>query len=289
MEEYKPGRRNRYVLDRAMDHLKSVPYKPTSRWLFYRLLQDGYYHDKDDYKVRWSPLCSRARKNFYGEWTPDTLADETRDRIPRVGDFRDRAHIKAELAEYVVENVTLSYDHFYQQEEFVIIGFEARAMVEQFLYYTEGIDLLPFGGDASIPLKWQIAKHLENCHRWYGGIPLRLLYFGDYDKKGGKIFRAAMKDIEKWCDCEIQYAWCGLTEDQAESFALPENPEKPGQYQWEALTDEQAREIILSAMAAFHVDMDLISAKRAEGEKVTEEWRRKIQKALTPLVKRWRS
>lgn len=287
MAEYKPQPRQEAILDRAMEHLKSVPYKTSARWLFYRLLQDGYYKDKDDYKLKWIPLCSRARKRFYKEWTPDTLNDDTRERISRVGVFHDKNHLKKNLIKYVARNVTFTFDHFYGQKEFVIIAFEARAMVEQFLYYTEGIDLLPFGGDASIQFKWKIAKHLEKCHKWYGGIPLRVLYFGDYDKKGGKIFDAAIEDIQEWCGHFVLFEWCGLTEDQAEKYNLPENPEKPGQYQWEALEDSQAREIIFEALATFQVNTDLIKAKQEEGERVTEEWRKKIEKALKPLVAKW--
>ena len=280
-KRYKAGRRGGYILDRAMEHLNSVPYKPSSRWVFYRLLQDGYYHTKDDY-ARWTQLCSRARKGFYAGWNPDTLADDTRDRIARVGFYKDRAQVKHTIVDQVVQDLEITFDHFYDQSQYVIIAFEARAMVEQFIYHTRGIDLLPFGGDASIPFKWHIAKHLENCHEWYG-IPITILYFGDYDEKGNKIFEGAMKDVEAWCGFDFEYFWCGLTEGQAERYRLPENPEKPGQYQWEALTDEQAKEIIHVAMDAF-VDQKLIETKREESERVTKEWRKKIRVAITPLV-----
>jgi hypothetical protein len=263
-----------------MEHIKSVPYKVSSRWLFYRLLQDGYFCDKTDYKTIWTPICSKARKGFYGEWRPDTLADDTRDRIQRIGFFENEENIKSHLADYDLE---ITFDHFYEQNEFIIIAFEARAMADQFRYYTQAIDLLPFGGDASIPFKWGIAKHLEACSKWYGGIPLKILYFGDYDNKGRKIFEAAIKDITQWCDQEVLSEWCGLTREQVDKSHLPENPEKPGEYQWEALTDPQAEKIISGAMANF-LDLDLIAAKIEQGERATKEWKEKIRKAIVPLI-----
>jgi hypothetical protein len=167
-------------------------------------------------------------------------------------------------------------------EKYTVIGFEARAMVKQFLYYTKGINLFPFCGDAHIEPKWKLAKHLEDAHRWYGGKPMQFLYFGDCDEKGEMILKAAMKDVRRWCDqeIEIEAKWCGLTREQAKRFHVPKNPDKPGQYQWEALTDPQAKEIIELALAKFGVDVDLIKKKAREGERLTKEWRKKIERSL---------
>lgn len=41
-----PRDSSREILDRAMVHVRSVPYIVSLRWLFYRLLQDGLYHHK---------------------------------------------------------------------------------------------------------------------------------------------------------------------------------------------------------------------------------------------------
>jgi len=261
-----------------MAHIKSVPYRVSLRWLFYRLLQDGLYKTKEDYHDKWKGLSARMRKMSYGEWRPDTLSDDTSGIIHRVGFFEDRAHLE-ENPDAIANMINITFDPFCEMDRYTIIGFEARAMIEQFRYYTEGIDLLPFGGDAHIDFKWKIAKHLEDAHRWYG-IPIQFLYFGDYDDKGQKILTAAMKDIQAWCEHPIDFKWCGLTFEQAGEFALPENPEKPGQFQWEALTDPQAKEIISGAMAAYGVDTKLIRRKIREGEKVTKEYRKLIRRAL---------
>ena len=74
---YKPHKKNQIIADRAWKYVQSVPYTVSLRWLFYRLLQDGTYGGKKDYKPMVA-LFSSLRKNFYGGWHPETLADETR-------------------------------------------------------------------------------------------------------------------------------------------------------------------------------------------------------------------
>jgi len=276
--EYQPEDKNKEILDRAMVHLKSVPYRVSLRWLFYRLLQDGLYKTKEDYHDKWKGLCSLVRKRFYGEWCPTTLHDDTSEIIIRVGFFASREHLEKN-PDVVANMVRISFDPFYEMDRYTIIGFEARAMVEQFQHYTQGINLLPFGGDAHINFKWKIAKHLEDAHGWYGN-PIQFLYFGDFDDKGQKILIAAIKDIQKWCKCPIDFEWCGLTKEQAEEFNLPDNPERPGQYQWEALSDSQAEEIISEAMAHYGVDTKFVRKKIKEGKRITKQYQKIVRKAL---------
>ena len=295
MREYKPSPENERILERAMAHLKSVPYRVSLRWLFYRLFQDGIYKKAyidaegklhDDYKRKWIPLCSDARKRSYGGWHPAIIKDDTRWGLYRVGPFQDKNHIKENLVEWV-NRFELSFDHFFSQREYVIILFEAKAMIEQFMEYAKGISLFPFGGDASIPFKWDIAKHLEKRFRLYGRTKwLRVLYFGDHDDKGKKIYTAGIKDIQEWCEYEIQFTHCGLNAEQVERYGIEADEE--GKFQWEALDDPQAREIIEGAMALAEVDVDLIKARAEASQKVTEQWRKKIKEAIEPVVERWK-
>jgi ABC-type antimicrobial peptide transport system ATPase subunit len=85
-ESYNPRPEAEAILDRAYELVKSVPYAVTARWLFYGLLQEGTYPDKDSYKSKFLPMLSKARKSFFNGWTPDTLADDTRVAVVR-GDF----------------------------------------------------------------------------------------------------------------------------------------------------------------------------------------------------------
>jgi hypothetical protein len=208
-----------------------------------------------------------------------TLTDKTRAIIQRGGGFADIDHFKRYGAKFISDRVTIEFNHFYQQKKLVFIGFEARAMIEQFEFYSEGIDLLPFGGDPSIPFKWDVAEHITKESDRYDlpGEEVLILYFGDDDEKGGKIFESAKAIISEWCKTPISFEWCGLTKDQIAQYGIPENPEKPGQYQWEALTDPQAKEIIEGALRS-HLDLDLIKRCKRLGEKFTKQWRNKIKR-----------
>lgn len=57
----------------------------------------------------------------------------------------------------------LDLDTNEEQDCYVQIWFEAEAMHQQFEYHTRNyrVSLVPFRGDCSIPLKWEIAKKLE--------------------------------------------------------------------------------------------------------------------------------
>jgi len=54
-KEYKPHAKEAGILDRAMEHVKSVPYRVTPRWLFYRVFRD-------------TTLCSWRQQNSPLPW-----------------------------------------------------------------------------------------------------------------------------------------------------------------------------------------------------------------------------
>ncbi len=242
--------RGRQVRKRGLELVESVPYAVTLRWVFYRLFQEGLYKTKEDY-ISCAKIIGRARKQFRDGWRPDTLADDTRCRICQTGGYENYEEAVEDLSGTLEAAVELTCDHFYRQERYVEIWFEAKAMIGQFRYYAKGIDLLPFGGDTSIPFKWDIAAHLEGCIARYD-LPVTILYFGDADTKGYQIPNSALKDIRAWCDADFEFVHCGLSMEQVRKYGLPENPEKPGQYQWEALSDDGAQEIICGALGRTH-------------------------------------
>ncbi|MBW1716553.1 MAG: hypothetical protein JRJ77_12145 [Deltaproteobacteria bacterium] len=278
MSKYQPYGKTKLILDKAMAHIESVPYQVSLRWVFYRLLQDGFYNKKADYD-KFATLTSRARKNWYDGWNPETLSDETRNMDifyndgerpdPDIDELIEQEINEAEdTLEYYKDqlsnyrhNFFYEIDPNYYQANFLLIMFEARAMAEQFKAYTHGLTLCPFGGQPSIPYKWQVAKYLEEqCFKYEkSGV---VLYFGDLDEAGLKIFEAGKRDIVDWCRADLNFIRCGLTEEHVAKFKIPENPEHPG-YQWEALTDEQAKEIIQSNLKDYY---DLNATKKAEQE-----------------------
>lgn len=273
---YRPRPQAKYILDRAMEHIKSVPYPVSLRWLSYRLLQDGVYKSKEEFH-KLKNITIEARKNFYGEWRPDTLIDDTRSSIYRHGDF--------ETPEEWLENlktVGVSLDEWHTQDYYVELWFEAQAMQSQFEYYTELVTLRPFKGDISIPIKWEIAKKLERYWKLYGK-PIKILYFGDCDDKGKKIPWSAVNDIREWCSVDFDFEVCGLTLEQAKLYNLPENPEKPGEYQWEALPDQAAKEIIQATLNPL-LNVDAIEAARQMEDHATAFFQTKMKKIIDEWI-----
>lgn len=241
---YNPSSSVKAILDQGIRYIKSVPYSVSLRWLCYQLLQDGTFKDKSEFS-KLKNYTIKARKGFYGEWKPDTLVDESRRSIYQHGEFENPVEWLESLKE-----LKCTLDEWYLQPFYVEVWFEAEAMKGQFEHYTEHVTLRPFKGDASIPFKWDIAKRLE----WYSKLyqkPIKILYFGDCDKKGKQIPWSALKDIRSWCEVDFDFEACGLTLEQAKKYNLPENPEKPGNFQWEALPDQAAKKIILGALTPY--------------------------------------
>jgi len=245
-QAYKPQAKQAAILARALELVNSVPYRVSSRWVFYQLFQQGWYTRKRDYSNKWDKAVSRARHAFYDGWTPYTLADETREIIRRGGGHpTPQAWLEA-----LSERLECSLDKWQTQDYYVMLWFEARAMADQFRYYTQHIDLVPMAGQPSIPYKWELAKELERVAARYQK-PIRVLYFGDLDTGGEIISDTVEGDVRKWCAVDFQYIRCGLTEEQVARYNVPENFEKPGDYQWEALPDAAAQAIISENLDRF--------------------------------------
>ena len=261
---YKPTSENRHILSQAWHWVQSVAYSVTARWVFYRLLQEGTYAGKKGYRHLLG-LLSKARKEFYGEWRPWTLADDTRAPILMQRKGYYGLHLRGngfedETAwlETVKDELNCPLNRWASQPVYAEICFEAAAMQEQFLYYAnENVPLLAFHGDISIPEKWRMAARLADKYKTLGK-PIHIYYFGDYDPKGLQIPRSAWRDIGTWAAALLinqgiepaktreilNYHRVGINVDQIEELGIPENPERPGTYQWEALDDKQAAYLI---------------------------------------------
>lgn len=244
MSNYCPHKDQREVLDRAMGYIESVAYQVTARWLFYRLLQDGIYTGKGDYNSKFLPMLSKARKRFYNSWRPDTLADDTREAVIRGDGFNSESEWLS-----AVGRMRCNLDKWTSQPCYVELWFEAKAMRSQFEYYTDHVTLVAFGGDPSIPYKWAAAKRLEK--RAETCKQIAILYFGDLDPKGLTIPENAAVDIRDWCAAPFEFIRCALNPGDEVTYNIPENPDKPGQYQWEALDDQTARKLITEYVGKF--------------------------------------
>lgn len=264
-DSYKPNQNSRAILEAAWQHVTSVDYRVSSRWLFYRLLQDGAYTKKDDYNGRFLPLLSRARHNRFGPWRPDSLVDDTRRVIAHRGGARNAmSWVRA-----VSGGVACRLDHWHRQTNYVEFWFEAAAMRSQFAHYTQGVSitLRPFQGMPSIDFKYQAAQELAEAADKYG-LPVVVCYFGDYDEAGRVILETSMNDVRRWCQVEFAVDRVGLNAGDGQRLGIPENFEKPGVFQWEALPDEAARRLIFGAIDRY-IDRDAVRVVNVEAAKVT--------------------
>ena len=271
---YKPRPKTAAMLERAMQYVKSVRYTVSARWLFYRLYQEGLYHDKKDYKDQFMDPLAEARKRMYDEWRPWTLSDETRSPIYRGRGFADQLKWLEEMG---LQECQL--DRWAARSAYVEIWYEAKAMTGQFEYYTKAITLRRFGGQPSIPFKWEVVPHFDQITRDYPGKPIVVLYFGDNDKHGNQIPKSATDDIKYWCGqrgIEFSFYRAGLNDGQELEFDIPENPEHRGTYQWEALSDEAARTIIIRALSTIPDltanDEEVTQAENEVTEKFKQLW-----------------
>lgn len=270
MKPYHPHPRTAEYLTKALNFVKSVPYATSTRWTFYQMVQFAGL-TKQDYG-KFKSWTSRARKSFYDGWRPDTLVDDTRSIHQRGVGF----DTSAEWLDHLKEQRPY-FDKINGQPNVVMVWFEAKAMIGQFQHYTEPyhVSMIPFGGDPSIHFKWTIAKRLEKLGGWYPHHRIYIKYFGDLDPKGLTIPTSALKDIEAWCRVPFSFERVGLEQEHIERWNLPDNPEKPSQYQWEALPDEGARELIIGALAPL-IDTSQIKRVQEREVKVHGRWRKAL-------------
>lgn len=247
---WQPREKQQEILVRGWDWKESVPYEVSARWIFYKLYDKDHLFNgskKQAYHNLFMPLFSKARKQFYGNWKPDSLADDSRvEFLAGFGYWDEKEWLKIGIGER-----ECILDKWQFAENYVEIWFEAFAMKGQFEYFAPDISLVPFKGDASIEFKSRIAKRLERMAERYDGKPIKILYFGDADKKGEEIPQNALRDIRTWCNVLFEFIPCGLTVEQAKEFGIGESIDEPGSYQWESLSHEQASELIIPAINRF--------------------------------------
>ncbi len=294
---YEPREENKLILTNAMKWVNSVDYMVSIRWVFYRLLQDSTYTEKAGYKHLVS-LLSKARKEFYEEWRPWTLADDTRAPIlvQRAGYYGlylrgNGFESPHSWLETLKQEITCPLDRWKAQPIYAEIYFEAGAMQGQFLYYAnENIPLLAFHGDISIPEKWRTAERLAKAWEKYRR-PIHIYYFGDFDPKGLTIPKSAWADIRLWAYSIITnkegeagakrflnnfiFHRVGINQEQIKGMDIPENPERPNTFQWEALTDEQAKGLI--AVANEQLDFESFDDIKKREQKVICNFRNSLK------------
>jgi len=252
-----PNEYNSKLLDRALEMVQSVSYRVTLRWMFYGLWQEGWYrHVKPTKRANakqrayetFASLMSRLRHSddFYWQW-PIELADDRRDPVYRSQGFAD----VDEWLEHQKKKLACNVDKMSTQDYYVIVAFEAEAMLGQFEHLTQNyhVDLWPFSGKTSIHYKQRLAKSIDWAADKFD-LPVIVLYFGDYDETGLEIPESAFRHIRKWAESEFTAYRVGLNKEHISKYEMTDDPDEPGKYQWEALRDEGAREIVTGALDA---------------------------------------
>ena len=281
--QYNPNPKNAAILDWLYEKIQALPYDAIVRYAFYRVLQQ-YSGEKGSYGW-FKDLLSKARKSQYKGWRPWTLPDDTREIVKLGSGYRSpRDWVMSMLDRSCILTKRES------QDEIVIVAFEAAAMHRQFEYYARPyyVDLVPFHGDYGIDAKWKFAEYIKDLRTWYPGKFVRVLYFGDYDKKGRKIPESAFRDVEIWAAEQgvpadgWSWEWIGLNKEHVSKYNLPENFEKPGEYQWESLDDPQAKEIITSALDKY-VDSNKNAEIERREEAITKKWKEAAEQFVSNL------
>ncbi len=262
-KQYRPQAKTRAILDAGWEHVNSVPYQVSTRWLFYRLYQDKLYADKADYD-KFVATFARARRHEYKEWRRDSLRDDSRVVYEHGGEYITTREWAEALRRG--ECVACPVDHWHRQYYYVELWYEAQAMSGQFFHYTQNtpIHLRPFKGAPSLHYKERCARDLAAAARKYDVMPV-VLYFGDYDAAGMQIMETAVRDIREWCPVDFECERVGLNAGDGERFGIPYSVEagKSSGFQWEALDDDQAGKLITSAMNKYidHGAVDQVNAE----------------------------
>jgi len=254
-----------------IDIVKALPYKPSLRWCDYRVM-DKFGIGKMEFKT-FEKSVSKARKNFWNGWHPNTLKDSA-----RLVYYRGYGSETFEEMLEVIVNREWNAFLWSKLPFYVEVWFEAEAMEGQFRYYLEPLRITsrPFRGDYTIPMKWRASQELVEMMN--AGKEIQIFYFGDCDKKGESIPQDALKDIFAW-GRKFEPIYGGLNLDQARKYALPPNPERPNQWQWEALKDEQAREIILEILHS-HINMRELEDALNQVKTIEQDWKKKLKRKL---------
>lgn len=282
IRKWNPRQKTVDFLQICWNVIQTVDYSVPVRWVFYRLIQDfGLPKTHAVYRMT-KERTAKARKLFYKEWRPWTLTDESRSiSVPDGYKYNAQKWI----------NETMKSECYLDSQQYqdyhVIVVYEARAMHQQFIKYTQPyrVPLVPLGGDPSIPHKWTILELIVRASKLYK-VPIVILYYGDCDEKGEQIPNTVRDDIISWTKSgSFKWVRVGLNKGDGERLGLPVRPDKPTQYQWEALSDEQARTFIEGSLNEY-LDLDKIKRVEREEKKLMESYQSHMKSWRPPIYVR---
>jgi hypothetical protein len=156
------------------------------------------------------------------------------------------------------------------QPQRVIVWCEAAGMVHQIERACSGLPVRvrSGGGMNSVTLLYEQVRQIVSDER-----PTVVLYVGDLDQWGRAIEDRVADDLAAFVadlggDLDsLRFQTIAITEAQAEDHGLPQNPEKPGEFQAEALPPEVLARIVREAVEA---EVDHAEVAKAEAEEEAE-------------------
>lgn len=276
---WEPRGENAEWLKWTLERVKEVPYKVTTRWAFYALHDSNRAKYPKEFYKKFKDFTAKARKQYWGGWDPDTLADDTRAASNHYGNEYQSIKQFFEYQKYSRPKL----DWLKYQDNIVFVCFEAKAMKSQFDYHLNDyrVNMWPFGGDASIPFKRSLAAALGDAEAAYPNKDLYVLYFGDYDPKGLEIPDNAMHDVRAWSGVDFDFVRLGINADHVEEYNLPDD--ETGKYQWEAL-NERAAESLISRVFDYY-DKDALMMVKQRERKAGEIWESVVDDAIEKAKK----
>lgn len=277
---------------------KSVPYKVSMRFAFYRLWEKRSQYfpklaSRTDLKpgkakeLAYERCCKSFSKAVHGGYfDADTFEDQKASfEIATGGSDSNKVEWLQSVLDWRIGSIHqyCDLDNRQDQDRQVIFVFEAAAMWAQFQYYSKDypIDLWSLGGQASNPHKYGLASRINSLGREYPDSKITICYFGDLDDHGIQIPQTALGDVEQWARSRF------------ESYRIGVNTSPPGQ--WEAYSDHEAGEIIAGAIKHF-LDIDKLKAWEGKSRDVSRVVNKIIdnhvdmdglKKALLELLNDW--
>jgi len=287
------------ILNRALHHIRSVPYKVDARFVFYRmkdesekLLQNQWPQkpgeDHSDHKDRmrsnFSGILSRARHTPMGvhpdldPWTPELLEDESRPHLDgRLGGHSDMADWLDGLGVHVscwIDKPDL--DPWAEQPNYVFVTVEAIGMMGQFRHHASGygVPVWPFKGDCSIPVKGALANEMNWVADTYPDADLVVIHFGDEDGKGNEIPLDNLAHVQTWTEAKFTAYRGGLLPRHLEELDWDGST-----MEWQSLPDAQAGMVIRDALDRF-IDKDRYRKAVEEANEKHDELDDKMRERL---------
>jgi hypothetical protein len=196
------------ILVRAAEIVKSYDTGVTLRQLYYRLVTEGLFPNRQQSYKTLSMKTAQARREG---WFP-SLIDRTRE-IEQYRTFESPSHALSWLNKIYLRDRTEG------QPWSIYLGVEKHGLTTQLMSWFAplGIPIMALGGYSSQTFVDEVAKHVHDQ-----GRQSVLLYAGDFDPTGMDIDR----DFEERTNIFTEVVRVALTPDIVQEYNLPPLPGK---------------------------------------------------------------